>query len=172
MGAERRQRLRRAERIDYAHAQQEHASRGDEGDNVAVEVGGCEHRDAADERDQQSIANGPIQPEARGEAGGQHARAEHDQHGARKEQPERNRCEAVALNENARCCGEDREQSTHDQANCGGWDQEVAVHRKLEIGCTDGERIERDARRVVGFAEHQGIAESRQHSEGADENKF
>ncbi len=64
MGAEWRQRLSRAERIDHAHAQQEHAGRGDEGDDVAVEVGGREHRDAADERDQQSIANGPIQPEA------------------------------------------------------------------------------------------------------------
>ena len=170
--AERGERLRGAERIDDAHAEQEHAHGAEERQEGGAVQRDQQHRDAAGGGREQSAADRAVEPVARRQLGREHAGGEHDQHGAGEEQAELDRREVHRLDQDARRGREHREQPAHDQADGCGRHHEAAVGDQAEIVFGDRERIERRARRMMGLAEHAAIGDGAERGKGRDQHEF
>ena len=97
----------------------------------------------------------------------QHARGEHDQHGALEEQAQLDRREVHRLDQDAGQSREHREQSAHDQAYGCSRHYEAAIGDQAQVVPGDGERIERGSRCVMGLAEHRAAGERAEHGKGA-----
>ncbi len=128
----------------------------------------AEDRDAAGGGREQPAADRAVEPVARRQFGGQHARSEHDHHGAREEQAQLNGREMHRLDQDAQDEREHRKQPAHDQAHGRGRHHEAAVGDQAEIISGNRQRIERRPRRVMGFAQHGAIGERAEHGKGGN----
>ena len=153
--AERRQRLRGAERIDDAHAEQEHAAwpprngrkaaSNSDTSRIAMLPAAAASRPPWIERsspkrgaslvDSMPAANTIITVPA-------------------KNRPSWIGVKCRSFDQDARRGRKHREQPAHDQADGRGRHQEAAIGDQAEIVFGDRQRIERDPRRAMGFAEH------------------
>ena len=170
--AERGERLRGAQRVDDAHAEQEHAHRGEK-----RQEGRADTATPAASR----CCRWPPRTIRRGSSGRARSaapvlspacRGEYDQHGAGEEQAQLDRRKMHRLDQHAGRGREHREQPAHDQAHGRGRHHETAVGDQAEIVFGDRERIERRPRRMMGFAEHPAIGERAEHRKGGDEREF
>ena len=158
--AERGERLRGAERIDDAHAEQEHADRAEERQEGRVE----DRRPAGSRCCRSPPATSPPRIERSSPKRGASLVASMPaantiMHGAGEEQAELDRREMQPFDQDARRRRKHREQPAHDQADGRGRNQEAAIGDQADIVLGDRERIERDPRRVMGFAEHRAIGD-------------
>ncbi len=170
--AERGESLGCTERIDDAHAEQEHRHGREERQEGRVKDRYQQEPDTAGCRRQQAALDRAIEPEARRQLRCQHAGGEHDHHRAREEQAELDRREVQSLDENAGSSRKHREQSAHDQADGRGRNEKAAIDDEADIIFCNRKRIERDPRRAMGFAEHRAIGDSPDRREHPDKDEF
>ena len=95
--AERGERLRGAERIDDAHAEQEYRHPPRNGRKVGVNIDTSRMAMLPVAASSRPTLDRAVEPEARRQFCRQHAGGEHDHHGARKEQAELDRRKTAGL---------------------------------------------------------------------------